>query len=127
MIKVAVTGASGHIGNCLVRELLLKGARIKVLVHNFENDLSQLQVEMIKGNLLDVESLKKLCADVDVVFHLAATIALDNRRAKQVFDVNVTGTKNMVEAAKLAGVKKFIHFSSTDAFQTISPETILVF
>jgi len=124
-MKIAITGASGHIGSCLVRELIIMGAQVKVLVHNFENDLAQLDVELIKGNLLDVESLKNLCEGVDVVFHLAATIALDNRNSEQVFAVNVTGTKNIVEASKSARVKKFIHFSSTDAFKTISTESIL--
>jgi len=125
MMKVAVTGASGHIGNCLVRELLKKGDHVKVLVHNFENDLAQMDVEMIRGNLLDIESLKKLCAGVDVVFHLAAKIALDNRQPEEVFAVNVTGTKNIIEVSKSAGVKKFIHFSSIDAFQNIHSEMIM--
>ena len=125
MMKVAVTGASGHIGNCLVRELLKKGDRVKVLVHNFENDLAQMDVEMIRGNLLDSDSLKKLCEGVEVVFHLAAKIALDNRQPGEVFAVNVTGTKNIIEASKSAGVRKFIHFSSIDAFQKIPSEMVL--
>jgi dihydroflavonol-4-reductase len=125
MIKVAVTGASGHIGSCLVRELIKKGIGVKVLVHNFENDLAHLDVEMIRGNILDVESLKKLCDDVDVIFHLAAKIALDNRHPGQVYETNVTGTKNIIEAAKWAGVKKFVHFSSIDAFRVISPDAVL--
>lgn len=124
MMKVAVTGASGHIGNCLVRELIYKGARVKVLVHNFENDLAQMDVEMIRGNILEVESLKKLCEGVDVVFHLAAKIALDNRQSEQVYAVNVTGTKNIIEASKSACIKKFIHFSSIDAFQNIPSEMV---
>ena len=124
-MKVAVTGASGHIGNCLVRELLKKGDHVKVLVHNFENDLAQMDVEMIRGNLLDIESLKKLCEGVEVVFHLAARIALDNRQPDEVFAVNVTGTKNIIKVSKSEGVKKFIHFSSIDAFQNIHSEMIM--
>jgi dihydroflavonol-4-reductase len=124
-MKVAVTGASGHIGNCLVRELIKNEARVKVLVHDFENDLARLDVEMVRGNLLEPESLKKFCESVDVVFHLAAKIALDNRQREQVYEVNVTGTKNMIEAAKYAGVKKFIHFSSIDAFQFVSQAAVL--
>jgi dihydroflavonol-4-reductase len=124
-MKVAVTGASGHIGNCLVRELIKNEARVKVLVHDFENDLARLDVEMVRGNLLEPESLKKFCESVDVVFHLAAKIALDNRQREQVYEVNVTGTKNMIEAAKYAGFKKFIHFSSIDAFQFVSQAAVL--
>jgi dihydroflavonol-4-reductase len=124
-MKVAITGASGHIGNCLVRELIAKGYRVKALVRSFESDLSEMNIELIQGNLLEPYSLKNLCAGVDVVFHLAAKIALDNRHPDEVFAINVTGTKNLVEAAKSAGVKKFIHFSSIDAFQKITRKNIL--
>jgi dihydroflavonol-4-reductase len=121
-MKVAITGASGHIGNCLVRELIKKGERVKVMVHNFDSNLAHLDVEFHKGSLSDINSLKTLCSGVDVVFHLAAKIALDNRHSDQVYAVNVTGTKNLIEAAKWAGVKKFVHFSSIDAFRIISSE-----
>ncbi len=124
-MKVAVTGASGHIGNCLVREIKKQGATVKVLVHDFKNDLDKLDVELVQGNLLDPESLKVLCNDVDVVFHLAAKIALDNRHSEQVFAVNVTGTKNIIDASVSAGVRKFIHFSSIDAFRTVFSGQVL--
>jgi dihydroflavonol-4-reductase len=124
-MKVAITGASGHIGNCLVRELIKKGERVKVLVHNFDSNLAHLDVEFCYGSLSDIKSLKTLCTGVDVVFHLAAKIALDNRHSDQVYEVNVTGTKNLIEAAKWAGVKKFVHFSSIDAFRFISSEKVL--
>jgi dihydroflavonol-4-reductase len=75
--------------------------------------------------LLDAESLNKLCKEVDVVFHLAAQIAIDNRMADQLFETNVTGTKNILHAAKLNGVKKFIHFSSIDAFRIESSTQLL--
>jgi dihydroflavonol-4-reductase len=116
-MKVAITGASGHIGSCLVRELVKRNFQVKILVHNFDKNLSQLNVEIVKGNLLDTSSLRNLCEGVDVVFHLAAQIAIDNRNSKEVFETNVIGTRNMVDAAKNAGVKKFIHFSSIHAFQ----------
>lgn len=124
-MKVAVTGASGHIGNCLVRELKKQGARVKVLVHEFKNDLDKLDVEIIKGDLLDKKSLNMLCNDVDVVYHLAAKIALDNRHSNKVYEVNVTGTKNIIEASMSAGVKRLVHFSSIDAFAKVRPEQVL--
>jgi dihydroflavonol-4-reductase len=116
-MKVAITGASGHIGSCLVRELVKRNFQVKILVHNFDKNLSQLNVEIVKGNLLDPSVLKTLCEGVDVVFHLAAQIAIDNRNSKKVYETNVTGTRNMVDAAKNAAVKKFVHFSSIHAFQ----------
>ncbi|WP_340112395.1 NAD-dependent epimerase/dehydratase family protein [Maribellus mangrovi] len=117
MLKVAVTGASGHIGNCLVRELIKKDAEVKVLVHKSEYELADPGIEVFYGDILDPESLESFCKGVDVVYHCAALISIDNRRRRLVFETNVTGTKNMLEAAIKAGVKKFVHFSSIDAFQ----------
>ncbi|MGC1391448.1 MAG: NAD-dependent epimerase/dehydratase family protein [Bacteroidales bacterium] len=124
-MKVAVTGASGHIGNCLVRQLKEQGAEIKVLVQNFSNYLNEMDVEVIQGNLLEPESLLDLCEGVDVVFHLAAQIAIDNRSSAQVYETNVNGTKNIIKAANQAGCKKFIHFSSIHAFQIGAPDQML--
>lgn len=62
-------------------------------------------------------SLNKFCEGLDVVIHLAAKISLGNNSYKSVFEVNVTGTKNLLRAAKKAGVKRFIHFSSIDALE----------
>jgi len=139
-MKVAVTGGSGHIGNCLLRELLKHGARIKVLVNNKEpeilltgnngqfisgNDQNKSDVEIIRGNLLDPESLKNLCYGVDVVYHLAAQIAIENKGSDHVYETNVTGTRNILKASNRARVKKFIHFSSIHAFKIESPDILI--
>lgn len=117
-MKVAVTGASGHIGNCLVRELKKQGATIKILVHNATTGLDDSDVEAVHGDLLKPESLITLCQGVDVVFHLAAQIAIANTAATRVYETNVTGTINILKAASSMNVRKFIHFSSIHAFQT---------
>jgi len=114
-MKAAVTGASGHIGNCLVRELKNRGFEVRALVHTFKKGLENLGIEILQGDLSDFESLEKLCKGVDVVFHLAARITIDNRKAELTRRINITGTKNLLSAAKKAGVKKFIHFSSIHA------------
>ncbi len=124
-MKVAVTGASGHIRSCLVQELKKQGAEIKVLVHNFRSDLDEKEVELIRGNLLEPESLSHLCEGVDVAFHLAAQIVIENRSSEHVYETNVTGTKNMLKAAIHYRVRKFIHFSCIHAFQIGSPGQIL--
>lgn len=124
-MRIAITGASGHIGNCLVREFKKQGDVVKVLVHNFRNDLDELDVEIVQGNLFDQDSLTRLCKGADAVFHLAARIAIDNRASEQVYSTNVTGTENIIKASIDAGVKKFIHFSSIDAFRTGPSDRVL--
>jgi dihydroflavonol-4-reductase len=124
-MNVAITGASGHIGNCLVQDLKKQGATIKALVHNFRSVLDILDIELIQGNLSDTDSLNKLCEGADVVFHLAAQIVIQNKSVEQIYETNVTGTKNILKAAINCKVKKFIHFSSIHAFQTGSPGQLL--
>jgi len=124
-MKVAITGASGHIGNCLVQELKKLGATIKALDHDSNSILNNMDVELIRGDLLEPESLVNLCEGVDIVFHLAAQIAIENKSSATVYETNVTGTKNMIKAANQARVRKFIHFSSIHAFQIGYPDKLL--
>jgi len=70
-MKVAVTGACGHIGNNLCKELLDQGFEVKALLLDCE-ELNQPEVEVIRGNVLNPDSLISLCSDVDYVFHLAS-------------------------------------------------------
>jgi len=121
-MRVAITGASGHIGNCLARELVSKGIHTKVLVHNFENDLRKIKLEIVKGDLLAIDSLNNLCEGVDVVYHLAAKIAIDKRDRKLVYKTNVQGTQNLVNSCIEKKVKKLVHFSSIHALDAY-PET----
>jgi dihydroflavonol-4-reductase len=95
------------------------------LVHNFRNSLDEIDLELIHGNLLEPASLIKLCEGADVVFHLAARIAIDNRSSAQVYETNVTGTTNIIKAAISGGAKKFIHFSSIHSFQSEPSDLLL--
>jgi len=114
-MNIAITGASGHIGSCLTRELIQKGFRVKVLVHNFDASLQKLDLEYVKGDLTDKFSLEKLCDNADVVFHLAAKIAIDKRDRDLVYKTNVQGTQNLIDICIKKDIKRFIHFSSIHA------------
>jgi dihydroflavonol-4-reductase len=114
-MKIAVTGASGHVGNVLCRELVRNGHSLKTLIHEDEDDLTNIGVNMIKGDLLDVESLENLCQECETVFHLAAKITIDDKEKDLVYRTNVTGTKNLLKTATKMGVKKFVHFSTIHA------------
>jgi len=115
-MKVAITGASGHIGSCLTRELIKRGDKVKVLIHNTNSSLQDLDVEIVKGDLLNKNSLEKLCSEVDVVFHLAAKIAIDKSERDLVYKTNVEGTQNLIDVCISAGIQRFIHFSSIHAY-----------
>ena len=117
MSTALVTGSSGHVGSNFIRELSKQGFTIRCI--DFDGDYRAyegFEVEVIKGDITDKESLEPIFKNVDIVFHTAALINLDRRYKKQIRLVNVAGTKNVCEASLQAGIKKLIHFSSVDAF-----------
>jgi dihydroflavonol-4-reductase len=113
-MKIAVTGASGHVGANLCRSLIAEGHIVKALVHTHSDSLKGLDLEIIQGGINDLEALRKLCKDTEIVFHLAAVISIDGQKDK-LFEVNVEGTKNLISVIRENGVKKLIHFSSIHA------------
>lgn len=124
-MKAAVTGASGHIGNNICRRLLEEGIQVKALVRNDQRSLEGLNVELVKGDLLDDESLRRLLRDVDVVFHLAAVISIKGNSKGTLNDVNVEGTKRLANLCLNEQIKRFIHFSSIHALNQYPLDTVL--
>ena len=114
MKKVLITGANGFIGRVLVKQLLAEGVEVKVLVRE---KITALSLENIVLDLTEDWQINP-CKDVDTVFHLAgkahalSEIAADNQEYQQ---INTEGTHKLLEAAKQAGVEKFIFFSSVKA------------
>jgi len=114
---ILVTGAAGHIGNVLVRELLDDGQQVRALILPGEDvaALEGLDVEFIEGNVLDPRSLDKAMLGVEKVFHLAGIISIMPGQDGLIRRVNVEGTKNVLLAAKKAGVKRLVYTSSIHA------------
>ena len=117
-MKVAVTGATGHVGTCLIQQLLEKKYEVRVLIHHHPGNLQNLPVETVTGSLQEEKALKQLCDDREVIFHLAAKISIGNDKEETVFQTNVTGTQKLAAIARNSGVKKFIHFSSVHTLQS---------
>ena len=113
---VVVTGASGHIGNNLVRALLNEGRRVRVLVHRSDQGLEGLDLERVQGDVLDYASLCKAFDGAETVFHLAAIISIVGDRDGRVAKTNIGGTANVVRACLECKVKRLVHFSSIHAF-----------
>ncbi|MFN8258179.1 MAG: SDR family NAD(P)-dependent oxidoreductase [Bacteroidales bacterium] len=121
-MKIAITGASGHIGNNLCRELIKQGHTVKVLVHNFEKSLKDIDCQIIRGDICDFDKVDKLVENADYVFHTAAIISIGNTSREKIFAVNINGTRNVAEACIKHGVKRLIHFSSIHALSNNSPD-----
>jgi len=109
---IVVTGASGHAGANLVRALLAQGRPIRTLVHLDRKSVEGLDVEVIQGNICDLESLVKAFKNAEVVYHLAAHISISKDEWPLLEAVNITGTRNVVEACLRCGVRRLVHFST---------------
>lgn len=112
-----VTGATGHLGNNLVRALVQRGERVCVLVRpdSSPEPLRGLDVERRVGDLRDVESLNRAVDGCERVYHLAALISIRQGDRARLFETNVEGTRKLLDAALKAGVQKMVHTSSFGA------------
>lgn len=111
-MKVAITGATGFIGRELVLRHLQCGNSVRILTRrsksllNFPED-----VKIVNGDISDIEALSALVEDADILYHCAAEI-LDESK---MFDVNVTGTQNLVNASD-GRIKHWVQLSSTGVY-----------
>src|SRR6201993_2284603 len=112
--KILVTGAAGFLGSHLTRQLAARGADVRVLLRPSSNNraIADLPLEYITGDLRDAASLDRALAGVQRVFHVAADYRLWSKRSQDIYDSNVGGTKNLLEAAKRVGVEQFIYTST---------------
>jgi uncharacterized protein YbjT (DUF2867 family) len=116
--RILVTGAAGFVGNNTVRRLVEMGKPVRAMVRNVSKAKQQLadvadKIEIVPGDVTDRQSLKPLMQDVTTVVHLVA-IALE--KGGQTYEqINYQGTVNVVEAARQAGVRRFINMSQNGA------------
>lgn len=111
-MKVVVTGAAGHVGANLVRALLTRGRSVRALVHLDRRALEGLDIEIVKADVRDLGSLLDAFTGAKVVYHLAAQISIFKDEWPLLEQVNVIGTRNVVEACLRCKVGRLIHFSS---------------
>ena len=112
---VVVTGASGLVGGNLVRALLENGFVVRALVHQDRRALQGLEVELAQGDITKPASLQVAFKDAEVVFHFAGAISLEADSWSQMEAINVTGTRNVVEACLKCGVSRLVYCSSIHA------------
>lgn len=120
-----VTGGAGFIGSNLCEAILSKGYRVRCLddlstgkEKNIEMFMDHPNYEFIKGDIKDLETCKKACEGADYVLHQAAWGSVPRSIEMPLFyaDNNIIGTVNMLEAARLSGVKKFVYASSSSVY-----------
>jgi dihydroflavonol-4-reductase len=136
---IVVTGATGHIGNVLIRELLTRSQTVRALVLPKDDiqPLSGLNIEIVNGDVTDKASLETAFKGADTVFHLAGIITIMPRMKDILEKVNIEGVRNVVAACRSAGVRRLIYTSSIHAIaepphgtpidesQPFKPESVL--
>lgn len=115
-MRILITGASGFIGSCLCRALAAQGHEV-IALHRPTSALAGLEglpVQRVVGDMLDPASLTRALNEVEVVFHTAAPMRpeADGRTA---IEAHVLGTRNVLQAARQARVRRFVHTSSVAA------------
>ena len=116
-MKALVTGATGFIGAAVARVLLESGTEVRVLVRENSNlgNLEGLQTETVSGDLQDISSLHKALRGCQHLYHVAAHYALWAKNPKIFYQVNVDGTRHLLQAAGDVGVERIVYTSTIGA------------
>jgi len=109
-----VTGASGFVGSAIVRQLLQAGHQVRILLrkHSPHDNINDLPVEIVSGDLTDISSLENAVSGCSSLFHAAADYRLWTRNPDDMYQINVDGTRSIMLAAAEAGVSRIVYTSS---------------
>ena len=116
-----VTGATGLLGNALVRELVSRGRNVKAFVRKTSDTVcfNGCEVEKLYGDVLDLDSLVRAFKDAENIYHLASEISIMPGPNKNLREVNLTGANNVIKACFQSGIKRLIYTSSIHAFKEV--------
>jgi dihydroflavonol-4-reductase len=119
-----VTGAAGFLGSHVARQLVARGDEVRVLLRASSTNraIADLSLEYVTGDLRDPASLDRAMKGVKRVFHVAGDYRLWARRSREIYDSNVGGTKNLLEAAKRAGIEQLIYTSTVATIAVDRPQ-----
>jgi dihydroflavonol-4-reductase len=113
-MKTLITGAPGFVGSAVARALIAAGHDLRALVrpHSDCRNLAGLSLEIIYGDIRDRGSLDRAMKDCSTLFHVAADYRLWVPKPSEIYETNVTGTRNVMLAAMNAGIKRVVYTSS---------------
>lgn len=111
--RYLVTGGTGFLGQHLVRQILEAGDEVLVLARGRDAALAKIGAEFMAGSVLSADSCAEACKGIDGVYHLAGKVDWNPRRTHTLHRLHVTGTKNVIDAAGAAGVKRVVVASTS--------------
>ena len=116
----AVTGASGHLGNCIVRCEADNGTSVKAIARSDPGNTIPADVRWYPCDIASPNALIEAFEGVDIVYHAAGYVSIGLNDRKKLYEVNVRGSRNVVEACIEAGVRKLVYISSIEAMDLVS-------
>lgn len=119
-----VTGATGHIGNNLVKRLIGLNQKVRILTRRVDESIDNLQAEYKIGDVFNREFLLENINSEDVVIHLAGVIDVKNNKKEQTMKINYEGTKLITDICIEKKVKRYIYFSSVDCIYKENDEEV---
>ena len=116
-MKALVTGATGFVGGAVARALVKTGIEVRVLSRKGADlqNLAGLPVEQVDGDLRNPESLRRALTGCRQLYHVAAHYALWAKDPSIFYDINVTGTRTLLEAARKVGIERTVYCSTIGA------------
>ena len=113
-MTILLTGATGFLGSAIARELLSDGHEIKLLTRGNSDlrNIEGLDAEIVRGDLRDRETLKSALKGCSKLYHAAAFYSLWNKDKKLIYDINVQGTRNILETALDLGLESVVYTST---------------
>jgi len=113
-MKCFVTGATGFLGSHVARQLHSRGSELRLLVRpgSRTDNIDELPAARVVGDLRDVDSLRRGMAGCEFVFHVAADYRLWAADGRELYQSNVEGTRNVLQAARDSGVRRVVYTSS---------------
>jgi len=116
-MRALVTGATGFIGSSILRKLLAQGYQVRALVREQSNtgNLDELNIEVVFGDITNADSLGPALRGCTHLFHAAALYSFWVKERALLYKVNVDGTRNVLQAAKEAGIDRVVYTSSVAA------------
>lgn len=126
-MKVGITGAPGHVGSVLIREMLKRrGFNIRAGYFDEQKGIESIDdIEKVYLNILDPDSLESFVKGCDAIIHLAAVISIEGDPRGIVRATNYQGTKNVIEACEKQGVKRLLHYSTIHAMNPYPLDVVL--
>jgi dihydroflavonol-4-reductase len=115
-MRIAITGANGHVGCNLTRLLLEEGHELRLLIHQREDAVAGLAAERVRGDITDPTAIASLVRGMDALIHAAGRISIDGDRDGSLARVNAAGTRTVVDACLAERVGRLVHFSTIHTY-----------